>query len=91
MVLVIAVVLLSVLYPARVAARIAIPDVNRTFKLPPPVNNTIQVTLPFLMKYQRTRKHWRLHPRVPDQPPGCFTRGFFNRSRRGGLQLFNRR
>ena len=36
MVLVIAVVLISVLYPARVAARIAIPDVNRTFKLPQP-------------------------------------------------------
>ncbi len=52
MVLVIAVVLLSVLYPARVAARIAIPDVNRTFKLPPPVNNTIRVTLPFLMKFR---------------------------------------
>jgi hypothetical protein len=52
MVLVIAVVLISVLYPARVAARIAIPDVNRTFKLPPPVDNKIQVTLPFLMKYR---------------------------------------
>ncbi len=52
MVLVITVVLLSVLYPARVAARIAIPDVNRTFKLPPPKGNTIQVTLPFLMKFR---------------------------------------
>ena len=52
MVLVIAVVLISVLYPARVAARIAIPDVNRTFKLPSPVDNRIQVTLPFLMKYR---------------------------------------
>ena len=52
MVLVITVVLLSVLYPARVAARIAIPDVNRTFKLPPPKDNTIQVTLPFLMKFR---------------------------------------
>ena len=52
MVLVIAVVLLSVLYPARVAARIAIPDVNRTFKLPSPINNTIQLTLPFLMKFR---------------------------------------
>ncbi|MGW8193446.1 MAG: ABC transporter permease, partial [Desulforhopalus sp.] len=52
MVLVIAVVLISVIYPAKVAARIAIPDVNRTFKLPRPVNNRIQVTLPFLMKYQ---------------------------------------
>lgn len=52
MVLVMAVVLISVLYPARVAARIAIPDVNQTFKLPPPINNTIQVTLPFLMKFR---------------------------------------
>jgi hypothetical protein len=46
------VVLVSVLYPARVAARIAIPDVNRTFRLPAPVNNQIEVTLPFLMKYR---------------------------------------
>lgn len=52
MALVIAVVLVSVLYPARVAARIAIPDVNRTFALPAPTGNTIQVTLPFLMKYR---------------------------------------
>jgi ABC-type lipoprotein release transport system permease subunit len=52
MILVMIVVLISVLYPARVAARIAIPDVNRTFKLPVPVDNQIQVTLPFLMKYR---------------------------------------
>jgi hypothetical protein len=52
MLLVIFVVLISVLYPARVAARIAIPDVNRTFTLPEPVDNKITVTLPFLMKYQ---------------------------------------
>jgi ABC-type lipoprotein release transport system permease subunit len=52
MVLVMVVVLVSVLYPASVAARIAIPDVNRTFKLPAPVNNQIEVTLPFLMKYR---------------------------------------
>ena len=51
MVLVILVVLVSVIYPARVAARIAIPDVNQTFALPAPVNNTITVNLPFLMKY----------------------------------------
>ncbi|MGB3221508.1 MAG: ABC transporter permease, partial [Desulforhopalus sp.] len=52
MILVMVVVLVSVLYPAKVAARIAIPDVNRTFKLPAPVDNQIQVTLPFLMKYR---------------------------------------
>lgn len=52
MLLVMVVVLISVLYPARVAARIAIPDVNRTFTLPEPVNDTIEVILPFLMKYR---------------------------------------
>jgi len=52
MVLVIIVVLISVLYPSRVAARIAIPDVKQTFKLPAPVNNRIELTLPFLMKYE---------------------------------------
>jgi hypothetical protein len=51
MILVLGVVLTSVAYPARVAARIAIPDVNRTFSLPQPVDNKITVTLPFLMKY----------------------------------------
>jgi hypothetical protein len=51
MVLVILVVLISVIYPARVAARIAIPDVNQTFTLPPPKDNRISITLPFLMKY----------------------------------------
>jgi hypothetical protein len=51
MLLVILVVLISVIYPARVAARIAIPDVNQTFTLPAPENDAITVTLPFLMKY----------------------------------------
>ena len=50
MVLVICVVLISVIYPSRVASRIAIPDVKRSFGLPEPVNDTISVTLPFLMK-----------------------------------------
>ncbi|MCF8056263.1 MAG: M28 family peptidase [Desulfocapsa sp.] len=52
MILVIGVVLLSVIYPSRVAARIAIPDVNASFSLPPAVNNRITVILPFLMKYE---------------------------------------
>jgi cell division protein FtsX len=52
MVLVIMVVLISVIYPSRVAARIAIPDVKQTFKLPAPENNTIELILPFLMKYE---------------------------------------
>ena len=52
MLLVILVVLISVIYPSMVAARIAIPDVNRTFNLPAAVNNQITVRLPFLMKYE---------------------------------------
>lgn len=51
MVLVICVVLISVIYPSRVAARIAIPDVNRSFTLPKPVDDTISVMLPFFMKH----------------------------------------
>jgi hypothetical protein len=51
MLLVILVVLISVLYPSRVAANIAIPDVNRSWKLPEVVDSTMALTLPFLMKY----------------------------------------
>jgi hypothetical protein len=51
MLLVILVVLVSVIYPARVAAEIAIPDVNRSWRLPDVHSNTIEITLPFLMKY----------------------------------------
>ncbi len=52
MLLVIGVVLISVIYPSRVAARIAIPDVKRSFKLPEPVNDQVTVMLPFFMKYE---------------------------------------
>ena len=52
MVLVILVVLVSVIYPSKVAAEIAIPDVNRSWKLPEAIDNTIKITLPFLMKYK---------------------------------------
>ncbi|MFO7708569.1 MAG: FtsX-like permease family protein [Desulfobacterales bacterium] len=52
MLLVIAVVLVSVIYPSRVAAEIAIPDVNRSWTLPPARANTIEVLLPFLMTYR---------------------------------------
>ncbi len=55
MFLVILVVLVSVIYPSRVAAHIAIPDVNRSWKLPESVGNLLVVTLPFLMKYQEHR------------------------------------
>ncbi len=51
MLLVIGVVLLSVIYPSRVAAKIAIPDVNANFSLPRAVDNRITITLPFFMKY----------------------------------------
>ncbi len=51
MFLVIGVVLLSVIYPSRVAAKIAIPDVNANFSLPKAKDNKITVTLPFFMKY----------------------------------------
>lgn len=50
MLTVMAVVLLSVIYPSRVAAHIAIPDVTRTWKLPAPEGSTLVVTLPFLIK-----------------------------------------
>ena len=52
MVLVILVVLVSVIYPSRVAAAIAIPDVHRSWKLPEAVGNQLSITLPFLMNYQ---------------------------------------
>jgi hypothetical protein len=52
MILVMLVVLISVIYPSRVAARIAIPDVNRSWKLPPAIGNELEIQFPFLMKYQ---------------------------------------
>jgi hypothetical protein len=52
MILVMGVVLLSVIYPSRVAANIAIPDVNRSWQLPEPIDDAITVTLPFLMRYR---------------------------------------
>ncbi|MDJ0783014.1 MAG: peptide ABC transporter permease [Desulfosarcinaceae bacterium] len=50
MVLVIVVVLVSVIYPSRVAAAIAIPDVKRSWQLPKVHGNHIEITLPFLLK-----------------------------------------
>jgi cell division protein FtsX len=52
MLLVIAVVLISVLYPAHVAAEIAIPDVNRSWTLPPAEGNALTMVFPFLMTYK---------------------------------------
>lgn len=50
MVLVIVVVLLSVIYPSKVAANIAIPDVNKSWDMPEPEGDQVVVTLPFLIK-----------------------------------------
>jgi hypothetical protein len=47
--LVVLVVLVSAIYPARMAAAIAIPDVNRSWTLPEPAGNILKATLPFLM------------------------------------------
>jgi cell division protein FtsX len=51
MILVILVVLISVIYPSRVAAAIAIPDATRAWTLPEPEGGEMKVTLPFLLKY----------------------------------------
>ncbi len=50
MILVMLVVLVSVIYPSKVAADIAIPDVNRAWTLPSPENGTLFIRFPFLMK-----------------------------------------
>jgi len=52
MILVIAVVLLSVIYPSKVAGKIAIPDVNRSWVLPPAHGNTLEMVFPFLMTFK---------------------------------------
>ncbi|MFP4348461.1 MAG: FtsX-like permease family protein [Desulfococcaceae bacterium] len=51
MILVILVVLISVIYPSRVAADIAIPDVNRAWTFPDVRENSLELTLPFLVKF----------------------------------------
>ncbi|MGD2185734.1 MAG: M28 family peptidase [Desulfobacterales bacterium] len=55
MVLVIIVVLVSVVYPSKVAGEIAIPDVNRAWTLPEADGNMLEVTLPFYMSYKEHR------------------------------------
>jgi len=55
MILVIIVVLVSVIYPSKVAGEIAIPDVNRSWTLPPARGNVLELTLPFLMSYREHR------------------------------------
>jgi hypothetical protein len=55
MILVILVVLVSVIYPSKVAGEIAIPDVNRSWKLPAAQGSELKLTLPFLMTYREHR------------------------------------
>lgn len=50
MFLVFSIVFLASLYPARLAAEIAMPDVNRTWELPAPQGDVIFMSLPFLLK-----------------------------------------
>lgn len=49
MTLVLLVVLASAVYPSRVAAAIAIPDVTRSWTMPRPKGNELSLTLPFLI------------------------------------------
>ncbi len=79
MVLVILVVLVSVIYPSRVAAQIAIPDVNRSWTMPDPKQNVIEVSLPFLVKHSEQKScsgyllyHFRGHQ---DISHGLFSTG----------------
>ncbi len=55
MFLVFSVVFLASLYPARTAAEIAMPDVNRSWTLPPAQGDTILMNLPFLLKYDEEK------------------------------------
>ncbi|MBW2192157.1 MAG: M28 family peptidase [Deltaproteobacteria bacterium] len=55
MVLVILVVLVSVIYPSKVAAEIAMPDIKRSWTIPEPRGNVLAITLPFLMKLREHR------------------------------------
>ncbi|WP_170161669.1 FtsX-like permease family protein [Desulfosoma caldarium] len=50
MVLVFSVVLLASLYPARLAATLAMPDVTRTWTVPPAQGDLLELRLPFLLK-----------------------------------------
>ena len=55
MLLVFLVVLVSVIYPSKVAAEIAIPDVNRSWTMPEATDNLLEVTLPVLVKTREFR------------------------------------
>lgn len=55
MFLVFSVVFLAALYPARLAAEIAMPDINRSWSLPEAEGEAIVMNLPFLMKYEEEK------------------------------------
>lgn len=50
MLLIIIVVLISSIYPSRIASEIAIPDVTRAWKLPEPEGDVMRIELPFLVR-----------------------------------------
>ena len=82
MLLVMAVVLLSAIYPSRVAGQIAIPDVNRSWTLPPASGNTLELVFPFLMTYREHRSVGGL--------PLRFLRGALRRLPRAVFDLAHR-
>jgi hypothetical protein len=55
MFLVFSVVFIASLYPAKLAARMAMPDVNQTWELPAPVGDVVSLYLPFLLKYDEEK------------------------------------
>ncbi|MCK8602966.1 FtsX-like permease family protein [Desulfoferrobacter suflitae] len=55
MFLVFSVVFLAALYPARMAAEIAMPDINRSWSLPQAEGEEIVMHLPFLLKYEEEK------------------------------------
>lgn len=55
MFLVFSVVFLAALYPARLAAEIAMPDINRSWTLPEAEGEVIVMHLPFLLKYEEEK------------------------------------
>jgi len=55
MFLVFSVVFLAALYPARLAAEIAMPDINRSWSLPEAEGEEIVMHLPFLLKYEEEK------------------------------------
>jgi hypothetical protein len=55
MFLVFSVVFLAALYPARMAAEIAMPDVDRSWSLPKAEGDLLVMNLPFLLKYEEEK------------------------------------